>query len=313
LSLACLWTGGAIAAADDTKGSAPSVFQAGGGGATYQLLYKFEAGQVWHYEVSDDMTFTTQKGQATLTALQESQSWKHYRVVSVDANGTAVLEPTIDRVRLSVRSGEDQGVFYDSQSGTAPPAVIRGIADTLQRPLAHVTFTSNGEMVTGKSLLPTSDEKDNAAATDDASLNFLIVFPKTPVKVGETWKDQIKVSVTVDKGLRQPVNIQRQYTLQTVEGDLATISLKTSIMTLVDPAQHAQLIQRAPNGTIVFDMQRGLIVSRKLDIDGEVIGFAGGDSKLHAVSHRLEKLVEGAATADARSPEQAPAKAAPQR
>lgn len=262
--------------------------------ATYKLEYKFQKGDTIPYQVSHDVTLTTQKGSASLTAIQQSNSWKRYVVVEVDKDGAATLEPTIDRVKMSIRSG-DKVVAYDSASGETPPAAVRGIGESIGRALARVKVTPSGSLISARSLLAKPgnqqrDGQDDAAA--EGELNVLVEFPKKPLEIGEVWKDQLKVNVAVDRGLQKPITLQRQYTLQSVDGHLATISLKTSVLTLIkDPKLQVQLIQRTPSGTIVFDMEQGRIVSRKLNIDELVIGFAGGDSKIRAQSHRVEQLM----------------------
>jgi len=295
LSIAPLAGQLAAMASDDSPGEAEAA------SATYQLAYKFQEGDVWRYVVSHDASLTTQKGAAAVTAVQTSKSWKHYRVVAVK-DGAATIEPTIDRVRVKIRSEEQDGVEYDSSSDKAPPAALRRLAKSIGRPLSQVQVESNGDLISARSLLPQGDARASASGSpgsqDDADANFLVVFPDGPVQVGESWKDQIKVSVWVDRTLSKPVILRRTYTLQSVSGDLATIALRTSVLTLIqDPRLQSQLIQRKPRGTIVFDMKQGRIVSRELQLDHLVVGFSGSDSKMRAVSHRVERLTSSAAVA----------------
>lgn len=265
------------------------------------LRYKFEANQVVHIEVVHNSTITITHGGATETQVQESKSDKHFRVVSVDGSGAAILEPTIDRVGMSVRSGVDSPVTYDSQSGEAPPPQFRGIGQTIGSPLVQMKIAANGELLEtvrrrhpGLQLVSAERVGGVAVPDNDPSRNFLIVFPDEPVRVGGTWSDRdLKVPLEVTRGLRQEFEILRSYELVSVKGPLATIRLKAMpLKPLHNPELEARLIQYLHSGTIVFDLEKGQIVSRKLKVDDQVIGFAGQQSLLRVTSERIERTVE---------------------
>ena len=101
--------------------------------------------------------------------------------------------------------------------------------------------------------------------TDDASENFLDTLPDHPVHIGDVWKDDIKVPVSISKDLHQKLILRRYYRLESVDGNVATIHLSTSELSPVaDPMIRAQLIQKLPEGKILFDMAKGVVTSRDL-------------------------------------------------
>src|SRR5688572_4118342 len=57
----------------------------------HQLMYRFQTGQTVHYESVQTSTLTTRKSQVSETAHNETRTHKHYRVVSVDGDGSAHL------------------------------------------------------------------------------------------------------------------------------------------------------------------------------------------------------------------------------
>jgi hypothetical protein len=96
----------------------------------------------------------------------------------------------------------------------------------------------------------------------------------------------------VGGNLQRDVELSRRYALEQVEGDLATISMKMSVLTPInDPIVRGQLIQRTPSGEIVFDLKRGLIVSRSQKLDKIEVGVAGNDSSVRAVSEYNERML----------------------
>ncbi len=100
-----------------------------------QLAYKFEAGQFVHYSVSKRMRYVTRQGDSTFEGLQQSDESKHFRVVSVDDEGNAWLEPVIDKVRMSAKFDVNPPVQFDSEKDKAVPREFETIKGTIGRTL----------------------------------------------------------------------------------------------------------------------------------------------------------------------------------
>jgi hypothetical protein len=295
MSAACLGFGPLRAMADDGP--------AAGDGPAYRLQYRFEPGQVVHYSASHEAMLQTTKGDVTETVRNRAESEKHLRVISVDDAGVATLELVIDRVQMSARFGDARPVEFDSRQPEDAPAAFRGVSQTVGKPLAQIRVSPSGELLSSKPLIGpelqaqvTADVPGSAARKDDdPNKNFLVVFPEKPLRVGEGWRDQYKTRVSVARNLTQEVTLLRQYELTGVKDGVATVRLTTSVITPIhDPALAAQLIQKAPGGTIQFDLERGLITHRVLTVDQTEIGMIGNDSAMHAKTRLEEKLVAGA-------------------
>ncbi len=253
------------------------------------LRYKFDVNQVVYYDVLHTMRITSQKNQSSETAENESHSVKHYRVISVEDNGSAVLELTIDRVRMTARFGENDPVTFNSDSTDSPPPQFERVRESVGKPLARVKVAASGELLNvvraGAPANAGADSPDN-----DPGNNFLIPLPKTPVKVGDSWTDQIEVKVTISKGLTKNIAILRRYDLKAINGSQAVIEMNSTVATPIrDPKLNGQLIQRTPAGTILFDIENGQIVSRELKTDKTEIGVFDDNSSMRAVSSRIEK------------------------
>jgi hypothetical protein len=266
--------------------------------AAVVLKYQFQPGQTVHYKVVHKMAIDSKKGRASQTADSEWTTFKHMRVVSVGADEVATLETTIDRIQASVRFDKDKPQTYDSDSNEEPPAPLRRVRRTIGKPMAMTQFTPSGRLVKSELLQSEDGEKkrdevEEGSNDDPNGKNFLISLPETPVRVGATWKDPFTVNVNVPPNLTTPISLNRTYTLSSIENGVATISLETSILTAVNnPAVMAQLIQRAPTGTILFDVKKGIIISRRLTLDETVHEFAGAGSKMRAESTLVEALAE---------------------
>jgi hypothetical protein len=101
--------------------------------------------------------------------------------------------------------------------------------------------------------------------------------------------------------LKRKANIQRRYRLENVEDGIAKISVRTIGLTILDdfPQQQAQLMRRLWTGQLTFDIDRGIMIRKELNLDQEVVGFSGQQSRLHVKMHRIETFVENSGTQNA--------------
>jgi len=260
--------------------------------ATYLLKYKFQPGQFLYYEVENAMTIVTQFDTAKEEVSNTSQAWKQLRVVAVDEAGNAVLEPMVERVKMAAIKDEEDPVRYDSLTDADPPFQFRDIKKTVGTVIARVNVAPNGDLNQVTPLIHDNESLNEAAKKNDSRLNFLIVMPKTPIKIGDSWKDRFQADVTVDKGLKREITMQRTYQLTEVKGSIAVIKLKTSVVTPAnDPQIEVQLIQRTPAGIIEFDLEKGMILSMKTEVNQSVLGAFGPKSSMSAVTKSTEKLL----------------------
>lgn len=253
--------------------------------AVYLLKYRFEPDQTVRYEVRSKSTVVMTKGDYTQKAVDKTMTRKHYRVLSVDDANGATLETSIDRVRMTRQIGNSDEQTFDSDDETSNAKGFEEVVKTVGRPLVRLKVQSNGAL---EELISLTDE-DWATGNDQ---NILVVLPDEAVPVGHEWSEKLKVSVNVTRTLKKPVELLRKYRLESVHGSLARIRMKMAVLTPVtDPMIRAQLIQRTPAGTIDFDLDRGVIVSRSLTSDKTELGIVGDNSSMRAVSALSERIV----------------------
>jgi hypothetical protein len=260
--------------------------------ATYLLRYKFQPGQFLYFEVDNSMKIVTQYESAKEEVANTSQAWKQLRVVSVDDAGNALLEPMVERVRMKALRDDEVAGTYDSAEDAEAPPQFQQIKDTVGAVMARVNVAPNGDLLEVVPIAKNNPALLEAAKKNDPRLNFLVVMPKTPVRIGDTWKDKFPAEVTVDKGLKQQMTIHRTYKLMSVNGNIAVINLKTAVIPMPDDPQIlVQLIQRTPSGVIEFDMEKGLVVSTNTQIDATVHNAFGPKSSMSAKTTSIEKLL----------------------
>jgi hypothetical protein len=250
----------------------------------YTLRYRFAADSALHYTVGNDSTIDVQVGATSESVQHGSESGRVLRTVSLNPDGSAVLEVSIDYVNLSAGNGE---ISWDSRSGTEPPGEFKGIENTIGKPLMTVTVATSGTVTAAESNGKAVDKEHLAAAQFD----LFPIFPDAAVAVGESWSEPFQVDVVTPSKLPKKVSLQRTYTLRAVDQGIAEIDVRTSVLTPIqDPLEEGQLIQRTPAGTLRIDLAQGRLLERVMKIDNKVVGFQGPQTALHVVGTRQESL-----------------------
>jgi hypothetical protein len=270
-----------------------------------QLKYKFQPGQFVNYEVSDHVRYVMQQAGKSFETFQRNDSSKHFRVVSVDEEGSAILEPIIDRIKMSKgrrEADENDGsklhdqtlVEFDSAKDKVAPSEFQRHKETIGKPMARFQFASHGKLLSVR-LIDNNVPKAMTAAADkaDPKLNFLVPLPTEPISIGHRWKQKYDEPISVGQGLTQQIPMLRQYELLSISDGIATIKFKTSILALLnEPKIQGQLAQQTPSGTIEFDIERGLIRSKKSITNETVVNALGQQTVLQVIGESTEKLVQ---------------------
>jgi hypothetical protein len=287
----------------------------------YRLAFKFQPNQIVRYEVSKESETTTHVKGETETAKNSSQEKKHFRVIAVDeTTGEADLELVLDWVHMlasfnnPARTKTDPIEFQSDDPQKHPPQFL-DILSTVGKPRARIRFSTSGKVV--KVLAGAPAPQPTAAnqlaqgpsappANDGSPESFFVPLPEQPVAVGEFWKDLYSILLRDDDKNLHKITIQRSYRLVGANEGRALIEFRTAILTPVPNQWIAgQLIQRELSGKVVFDIDRGLIVSRESGVENTVVGPFGPRSSMHAKSQYREQLVDEEAaagpSADARS------------
>ena len=266
----------------------------------WKLTYKFVPGQLVYYEVRQKMEMYTQFNESRTQQKNDVWERKHYRVVNVEADGTAELETVIDQVKMKAEDG-DRSIDYDSSKADSKvPVAFSGIVESIGKPQVRVRMSPHGQLIT---LSRVNDEgktgpkvSANAIPANDPSHNFLVSFPREEVTIGSTWSEELTMKVVVTKDVNRDIKLLRTYELMSVENDVATLKVVTSIKSKVNnPSILGQLIQRTPSGTVKFDIANGRIMARDMKTDKRVVNGLGANTVFRAVSHRTEKLASAPA------------------
>lgn len=270
--------------ADDDAGNAVGIL----------LRYQFKRGQYVHYEEDSRSEMTLMAREQTQATRENRKTNKHFRVISVDENGSAVIEPVIDRVQMEVRNDNDPAVTYDSADKGETAKDFKPVEETIGNPTLRIRYAANGRI---EELLPLVEgNAANAAVEDPEKQNFLIAFPDKAIAISESWTDNYLIDVSVDGKLRNPlkkrVKIRRTYTLKEVKDGVAEIQFRTFPLAVErDPQVKVQLVHHSRFGTIQFDIKQGIILEWKSSGSGQVFNAFGPASSMKALSATTERYI----------------------
>ena len=259
-----------------------------------ELSYRFQRGQKVKYEVSTSDRYEINIRGNLDEPASKQVSTKFYEVLEVLPNGSARLALTFESLKLDIVQNGDT-LTYDSQEPSkvdpklAQMAGMGAAFGIIGRPYLQVTISPKGQVSEIESLIGEKPDEISPTARE-----VLPELPDDPVAVGDSWDEEYEVPVRVSQEgeLKRPIKIQRRYTLESIVDGIATIRQKTRILTSVsDPDQELQLLRRTPSGTIVLDLNEGLLVKREISHEKRVVGFGQGANALKFAQEHRETLI----------------------
>lgn len=253
--------------------------------ATYDLRYKFATGDVVRYSVKHRMSVRNTIEKDTQEARSETTSVKVWKIVDVLPGGEIELNNLVEKLHMKNQLPDQVELEYDSEADQEPPTGFEDAAKAVGVIISQVRMTPRGEVLD-------REMKIHQPAADPTA-PVAVRLPDGPVKMGDTWNEQVDVTVQMRSGGTKAIETRRHFKLASVEHGIATIETSFQVLSPVDPYIEAQLVQRLMKGNVQFDLEKGRVVSQRMDVDERVLGYAGPTSSMHYVMRMEEKLLEG--------------------
>lgn len=267
-------------------------------GTTCLLQYRYQAGEVVTYAIEHQATVdTTIAGNSQKTQMR-SKSTRSLHVEDVQPDGRSRFVHIIDDVDMWSEVGGRAAVRYNSREDREPPAEYAHVAESVGVPISTITMSADGQIV---------ERQDKVVHPNFGLGGISIPLPAEPVAVGHEWSQPLDLQIRLDDNRVKTIKTRQLYRLEKVETGVATISLKTQVLTPVDDARvKSQLVQRLSSGEIRFDLDAGRLLSKQLDWDETVLSFNGADSSMKYLARLTEQLINTDRTASAPVPEGPP-------
>lgn len=272
-------SGPAVVALNPAAGERP--------GVEVTLQYRFRNGEEVRTLVTHEATTETRIRGSALTSRSRSASSKLWRILEVDEQGNTTLEHMITHVDMWQQATGRPEVRYISSQDESPPPQYEAQAKTLNIVLATVKIDPNGTILERKSNVPEIDLGIGPIATP---------LPGRPIRIGDSWDAPEELRVRLPDGKFERIKIREHFTLEKVDGDIATIRMRTEAISPVTSAEiEVQLVQQMSKGIIKFDVAQGRVISREFHWDDSVVGFSGADSMMKYVARYVEEPLPTAA------------------
>lgn len=256
---------------------------------TYVLQYKYQPGEVISYELEQLVTMDmTVSGTNQKTKLR-TRSTRSFRLQDITPEGHFRFVHTVDHVNMWNEISGRETVKYDSRVDDQPPPECETFASNIGKPISIITMDQHGMIV----------HREDKVQQPELGLGGLsIPLPEGEVKPGHQWTAPLELKVQLEDKRIKSIKTRELYTLEKVETGVATISVKTQILTPVTDARvKFQIMQRISEGEIRFDVDHGRLLSKTLNWDEQVLGFNGAESNMKYLARFTESLVDTQQTA----------------
>ncbi|MBM3998139.1 MAG: hypothetical protein FJ297_01125 [Planctomycetes bacterium] len=274
---------GAIAFTAVPCGSSPRDTARAEDDATYELRYAFSEGEILRTKVTHMATTETTIRGVTQESKSRSHSTKIWKVLSIDDQGAYHIEHEVENVDMWQKLSDRPEVTFNSGTDKKAPPEYELAADSIGVPITRVTVDPYGEV----------KEREDLKASPNMGLGQITTpLPKGKVAVGHQWEFPTEIAVQMPDGRVRRIKTRQLYTLESVKTGVATISVRTQILTPVnDPKIEVQIVQQITNGQIKFDIDAGRVLSKQVDWDESVVGFNGSESRFKYLARFTEEYV----------------------
>ena len=239
------------------------------------LRWKFSPGATLHYRMEQkNVTAVKAPGhdiKTTVTQVTET-TWT---VRSVDKDGTAAMEQTIDRIRMKIESPLGKPVEYDTARDTKPGGLVAATLVPTLKAIVGGTFrysiTTRGEVSAlqlPENLLQTlSDAGKTGQGTSMFSeeglksmiLDMALVLPENDLARGESWSRRGKLAAPLGTEVRD-----KTYTYEGRDepsnADRIAVSVSVGLETAPNSTISIQVRDQKDKGLYHFDNSAGRVV-----------------------------------------------------
>jgi len=252
---------------------------------TADWRFQWQTGQFLYYRVEHTTDVAEVVGGNKVETKSKVNLVKRWEVASVDAQGTATLKMSITVMRNEQTKPNGEVAMFDSRTpDKSTPELREQLGKFIGQTLAVIRVDKQGHVV---------EVKEGASNRYEAEPPFALVLPAAPVQPGQSWNRDYAITLDPPQGGAGKHAAKQKLVCTALNGGLATISLTTQLAKLPDnKAEQMPLVQKMPEGEIVFDLQRGRLHSARLVIDREIVGHQGEGSSYRFQSTYSEQYAE---------------------
>lgn len=249
----------------------------------YVLKYKMKAGEEIRWAVEHVVSTKVQMAGESEESSSRSVTNKLWKVTNVDQLGNLTFVHSIESIDMWQKVGEGKPVTYNSLKDKEVPEEYQGVAEQLGKPVAMFSIKPDGSVI---------DRKSSLSESSFGVGKITIPLPNQAIPVGHKWSVPTQLKANDENGAAKVLKARVLYELTEVRGQNASIRFKTEVLTPITSEKvRSTIMQQMTEGYLVFDMELGRPVVKRVDWDEKAQGFEGPDSLLTYVGKMTEKLV----------------------
>ena len=256
------------------------------------LQWRFQPGESIQVSFTQDMTVQMNAMGKPMESSADMGMQMRWDVKNVDANGTADIHQSIERLTMQMQTPGAEPISYDSAQTEDPIGMAAMLAATVD-PMVGVAFNQKmsreGEVL--EVTLSDQAQQQLASAPQGAQLKEILsrdglkallsqaatVFPKTPVKPGDTWTGSCKSKSPIGE---LSMDMRYKYVgTETHQGralERIDVEMVVSFPEAANPAGMSIAVQNQQNaGSMFFDAAAGRFVSTQLNQNMRLVTKVG--------------------------------------
>jgi hypothetical protein len=278
--------------------------------AAKQLRWKLKAGDKIQYEVSAK-TIIDNKGEMPFKMTQTQTVDSTIDAESVDADGTASIKQTVDRLQFKME-GPFGNNEIDSDSDEKPEGFAAAIADgakAIAKQPVSLKANSRGEV----SDITLTDEMSkkleelsaaggglgagmNADAVKQIVKQIWTVLPEKAVSVGDKWEETNEMASGPLGKMKIVTNYEYAGSekLDGIPCEKITVTMTQEVVPDANAPLKVEIKNQENTGTLFFDAASGRMVSAELESKLEMaLDFNGNKIESNTNTTTTQKLVTG--------------------
>jgi hypothetical protein len=252
---------------------------------TADWRFRWQQGQTLYYRVQHTTAVAEVVGGNKVETKSKINLVRGWKVVAVDVDGTATLEMSISALRNEQTRPNGEVLLFDSRDlDKSTPALREQLSKMIGQTLVVLRIDTLGRVV---------EVKQGQASRFEAEPPFGMTLPGTAMGVGQSWERKYNVVLDPPLGTGEKHAAAQSCRCAKLDGGLATLTLTTALAKIPEnKADQLPLLQKLPQGEVIFDIQHGRMHALRLTIEREVQGHQGEGSSYRFQSTYTEQYAE---------------------
>ena len=250
------------------------------------LRFRWQKGQVLTYRVEHQTAVVEVVGGNKVETSSRHALTKRWRVLDVDAQGAATLELSLAAMRMEQTRPNGEALLYDSADpDKSDPALKEQLEKFINQPLAVLKVDASGKV---------TETVKGVPGRYDSEPPFVLTLPPSAVAAGQSWERAFTVVLSPPQGTGERYEATQKYVCKQADAATGVFALTTSFKDMpASQLDRVPLLQKQPQGEVVFDVQNGRMQSARLVIDHELQNHQGTGSSYRFQSTYTEQYVTG--------------------